>query len=105
MTDDYFDSKRHALVLRTAPTLAGPWGEEQIAVTAEKYPRHYASYITPVSDLKNDVYSPCPSGAVQYLSHAHEVEGDVRLTQRPEYPFAIAIGGPTGPCGERALLG
>jgi hypothetical protein len=52
----YLNPKRHAVMLRTARQLTGPWGEEQIVVTAKEYKRLYAPYIMPMSDLGNDVY-------------------------------------------------
>ncbi|MDN5848668.1 MAG: DUF4185 domain-containing protein [Nitrococcus sp.] len=52
----YLNPERHAVVLRTAPELTGPWGEEQVVMTAEQYPGLYAPYIVPVSNLGDDVY-------------------------------------------------
>lgn len=52
----YLNSTHRAIVLRTAPLLTGPWGEEQIVVTAKDYPGLYAPYIVPGSALQDDVY-------------------------------------------------
>lgn len=52
----YLNPERHAVVLRTAPDLTGPWAKEQVVVTAEQYPGLYAPYIVPVSELGDDVY-------------------------------------------------
>lgn len=52
----YLNPERCAVVLRTAPKLTGPWGKEQVVVTAEQYPGLYSPYIVPVADLGDDVY-------------------------------------------------
>jgi hypothetical protein len=52
----YLNPRRHAVMLRTALKLSGPWGEEQVVVTAKEYKRLYAPYIVPLSDLGDDVY-------------------------------------------------
>lgn len=52
----YLDSERHAVVLRTAPELIGPWSEAQVVVTAEEYPGLYAPYIVPGGLIENELY-------------------------------------------------
>lgn len=52
----YLNPERRAAVLRTARELTGPWGEEQIVVTAEHYPGLYAPYIVPTTTGGDDVY-------------------------------------------------
>lgn len=52
----YLDVERNAVVLRTAPELEGPWGEEQVVFTAEEHPGLYAPYILPLRDQGDDVY-------------------------------------------------
>jgi hypothetical protein len=52
----YLNAERHAVVLRSAPQLTGPWGEERIVVTAEEHPGLYAPYIVPLPDIGRDVY-------------------------------------------------
>ena len=52
----YLNPERSAVVLRTGAKLTGPWGEEQVVVTAEQYPGLYAPYIVPMPDVGEDVY-------------------------------------------------
>lgn len=52
----YLNPGRRAAVLRTAPELVGPWGEEHVVVTADEYPGLYAPYIVPASGADDDVY-------------------------------------------------
>lgn len=52
----YLNPERRAAVLRTARELTGPWGDEQIVVTAEHYPGLYAPYIVPAANGGDDVY-------------------------------------------------
>ncbi len=43
----YLNEDRHAIVLRTADELPGPWSEEAIVATAADYPALYAPYQLP----------------------------------------------------------
>lgn len=43
----YLNEHRAAIVLRTADSLTGPWGEEVAVVGAATHPQLYAPYITP----------------------------------------------------------
>ena len=52
----YIDPEAHAIVLRTAPQLTGPWGQSRTVVTAEDYPGLYAPFIVPGSDIDSDVF-------------------------------------------------
>jgi hypothetical protein len=52
----YLNPQRYAVMLRTALELTGPWGEEQVVVTAKEYEGLYAPYIVPMPDLGDDVY-------------------------------------------------
>lgn len=52
----YLNPERRAVMLRTALELTGPWGEERIVVTAERYRGLYAPYIVPMPDLGDDLY-------------------------------------------------
>lgn len=52
----YLNVQRGAVVLRMAPTLTGPWGDEQIVVRGKRDRNVYAPYIVPFRDLGNDIY-------------------------------------------------
>lgn len=43
----YKNEITHAVVLRTAENLEGPWDDEQVVVTAEQFPSLYAPYLLP----------------------------------------------------------
>jgi hypothetical protein len=49
------DQPRNAIVLRTAPSPAGPWSAEQDLVTAEQFPGLYGGFIHPWSN-GSDLY-------------------------------------------------
>ncbi len=51
----YLDEGRSAVVLRTAPSLTGPWGPEEVVATAQRFPQLYAPYLVPV-DTGPEVY-------------------------------------------------
>lgn len=52
----YLDEGRRAIVLRTAPGLAGPWGDPRVVATADEYPQLYAPYILPRPNDAPEVY-------------------------------------------------
>lgn len=52
----YLQPERHAIVLRTAPELVGPWSDGQVVATAEDYAGLYAPYIVPGTDIDTDLY-------------------------------------------------
>ena len=52
----YLEPQRRAIVLRTAPQLTGPWGHEQVVVTADEYPGLYGPYIVAGSEIDADLY-------------------------------------------------
>jgi hypothetical protein len=52
----YLDEGRRAIVLRTAPGLAGPWGDARVVATADEYPQLYAPYILPYPNDAAEVY-------------------------------------------------
>lgn len=45
----YLDEPRKGIVLRTAPSLTGPWSEPELVVSAADYPALYAPFIVPGS--------------------------------------------------------
>ena len=49
------DVAKSAIVLRTAPSLTGPWTAEQVVTTAATYPQLYAPYMLPM-DTGTTVY-------------------------------------------------
>ncbi|WP_175483318.1 DUF4185 domain-containing protein [Salinihabitans flavidus] len=52
----YLDEKRGAIVLRTAPTLVGPWSDAQNVAQARDFPGLYAPYIVPGSEIDDTVH-------------------------------------------------
>jgi hypothetical protein len=52
----YLDQSRHAVLLRMAPKLTGPWGEPQVVVNAQQHPGLYAPYIVPLEDIGSEVW-------------------------------------------------
>jgi len=51
----YLHADRHAVVLRLAPELTGPWGPEQVVVSGRDQPGLYAPYIVPLRDIGDEV--------------------------------------------------
>lgn len=54
----YLDPSQDAIVLRLAPTLTGPWSEEQVAVRGQHgaHPGLYAPYILPIPQTGEEVW-------------------------------------------------
>lgn len=52
----YLDAELHAIVLRLAPNLTGPWSDGQVVVNAADYPGLYAPYIVPHSEIGTELY-------------------------------------------------
>jgi hypothetical protein len=52
----YLDEQLHAIVLRSAPQLIGPWSAAEVVATADAYPTLYAPYIVPKSLNGPDLY-------------------------------------------------
>lgn len=52
----YLNPERRAIVLRSAPALTGPWGDEQVVVTANEHPGLYSPYIVPASLSADGLY-------------------------------------------------
>lgn len=52
----YLHPARQEIVLRTAPSLTGPWGEAQTVVTAQEHPGLYSPYIVPTVAPGEEVY-------------------------------------------------
>lgn len=52
----YLNDPQGRIVLRTADSLTGPWGAEQVIVTADQYPQLYAPYITPLWNDGPDIF-------------------------------------------------
>ncbi len=52
----YLDPVERAVILRTAPTMTGPWSAPQIVAHADDYPGLYAPYIVPGLDIDDAVY-------------------------------------------------
>jgi len=50
------DEDRHALVLRDAPALTGPWSEEKTLVKGADYPVLYGGFIDPLHNSGKDLY-------------------------------------------------
>lgn len=51
----YLDEAQHAIVLRTAPELVGPWGDAQTVAHARDFPGLYAPYIVPGFAIGDEV--------------------------------------------------
>jgi hypothetical protein len=52
----YLDEDEHAIVLRTADCLTGPWSDERTVASADDYPALYAPYLLPKWNDGPDVY-------------------------------------------------
>src|SRR5690606_18885322 len=52
----YLNEKKHALVLRSAATITGPWSEEQILARGDDYPGLYGAFIHPASTRGDTLY-------------------------------------------------
>ncbi len=52
----YLDAELHAIMLRLAPNLTGPWSDGQVVVNAAAYPGLYAPYIVPDSEIGTELY-------------------------------------------------
>jgi hypothetical protein len=52
----YLDEHRAAIVLRSAPALAGPWGEPVVLVSGADYPGLYGAYLHPWAANGPDIY-------------------------------------------------
>ncbi|WP_249124034.1 DUF4185 domain-containing protein [Saccharopolyspora erythraea] len=52
----YLDELRAAIVLRTAPTLTGPWSPAREVVTSRDHPGLYAPFIHPETESHDEVY-------------------------------------------------
>ena len=52
----YLNEKRHALVLRSAAEITGPWSDEQILAHANDYPGLYGAFIHPASVEGDTLY-------------------------------------------------
>lgn len=52
----YLEPVERAVILRTAPTMTGPWSAPQIVAHADDYPGLYAPYIVPGLDIDDAVY-------------------------------------------------
>ncbi|MEO7898536.1 MAG: DUF4185 domain-containing protein [Capsulimonas sp.] len=50
------DEDRHALVLRDAPALVGPWTEGKILASAQDFPALYGGYIDPLHNSGPNLY-------------------------------------------------
>ena len=50
----YLDDRRQGVVMRTAPTLTGPWSPGQLVVSAVDEPQLYAPYIVPAAASPDD---------------------------------------------------
>jgi hypothetical protein len=50
------DEDRHALVLRDAPALVGPWTEKKVLASAQDYPALYGGYIDPIHNSGPNLY-------------------------------------------------
>ena len=50
------DETRHAIVLRDAPKLTGPWSDEKKLVDGQEYPALYGGYIDPIHNTGPDLY-------------------------------------------------
>lgn len=52
----YLEPVERAVILRSAPTMTGPWSSPQIVAHADEYPGLYAPYIVPGLDIDDSVY-------------------------------------------------
>lgn len=52
----YLDMSLHAVVMRLAPELTGPWGPAQTVVSGGDHPGLYAPYIVPLHEVGDDVW-------------------------------------------------
>ncbi|WP_299546324.1 DUF4185 domain-containing protein [uncultured Tateyamaria sp.] len=52
----YLEPVERAVILRSAPTMTGPWSDAQIVAHADEYPGLYAPYIVPGLDIDDAVY-------------------------------------------------
>lgn len=52
----YLNEDRHAVVLRTATAMTGPWSDELGVAGARKYPQLYAPYLVPGIETGRDLY-------------------------------------------------
>ncbi len=52
----YLEPVERAVILRTAPTMTGPWTDAQIVAHADQYPGLYAPYIVPGQTIDDTVY-------------------------------------------------
>ncbi|MDQ3973892.1 MAG: DUF4185 domain-containing protein, partial [Actinomycetota bacterium] len=52
----YLNEQRHAIVVRAAERLTGPWSDEGVVATAAQYPTLYAPYLMPAAPDGPDVY-------------------------------------------------
>ena len=52
----YLDPARHAVLLRFAAELTGPWSDGEVVVSAEDQPGLYAPYIVPLREVGREVW-------------------------------------------------
>lgn len=52
----YLEPVERAVILRSAPTMTGPWSAPQIVAHADEYPGLYAPYIVPGLEIDDAVY-------------------------------------------------
>jgi hypothetical protein len=52
----YLNSDRRAVVLRTAPALAGPWDDERVLLSGTDFPGLYGPFLVPGQKATEDLY-------------------------------------------------
>lgn len=52
----YLNSDSRAVVLRTAPALAGPWSGEQVLLSAEEFPGLYGPFLVPGQEAGEELW-------------------------------------------------
>ena len=52
----YLDEPQHAIVIREAPDLTGPWSNTTVVVSADDYPSLYGAFLHPWTSSDNVIY-------------------------------------------------
>jgi len=52
----YLDERHHAIVVRTAQNLTGPWSDERLITTGRDHPQLYAPFIIPFESNEPEVF-------------------------------------------------
>jgi hypothetical protein len=52
----YLDENQHAIVIRDAPELTGPWNRPQVLVSDAEYPSLYGAFLYPITGTSDTIY-------------------------------------------------